>query len=91
MAYGNIKVDIQITRDANNNIKYYGQAGDVYNFEYHNYVNKIESITNQGSKEMLKVEIITLINNAATGYQNAGAIQPFAWTADIQGTIAEGK
>jgi hypothetical protein len=37
----------------------------------------------------LKAGLITLMNNGATGYQNVGAIQPFTWTADIQGTIAE--
>ena len=90
LAYGNLKVAIQITRDENNNINFYGQAGDAYNFEYHNYVDKIERAANQGIKEVLKAKLITLINNGAVGYQNVGAMQPFTWTADIQGTIVEG-
>lgn len=90
LAYGNLKVAIQITRDENNNIIFYGQAGDVYNFEYHNYVEKIESVKNQGLKEIFKAGVLTLINNGAVAYQNTGALQPFTWTADIRGTIAGG-
>ncbi|SEP27465.1 two-partner secretion domain-containing protein [Propionispora vibrioides] len=90
LAYGNLKVAIQITRDENNNISFYGQAGDAYNFEYHNYVEKIESVKNQGLKEIFKAGVLTLINNGAVAYQNTGALQPFTWTADIQGMIAGG-
>lgn len=87
LAYGNVKVAIQITRDEDNNIKFYGQVGDAYNFEYHNYVDRIEGTSDLNVKEALKAGLITLINNGATGYQNVGIIQPFTWTADIQGTI----
>lgn len=39
---------------------------------------------------MLKAGVLTLINNGAVAYQNTGALQPFTWTADIQGTITGG-
>ena len=86
LAYGALKVSIQITRDENNNVKYYGQVGDAYNFEYHNY-NMEQSVRDSKLKDILKNAGITLANNGATGYQYVGAIKPFTWVADIQGTI----
>ena len=79
LGYGKVKLGLQITR-TEEGIDFYGQAGDAYNFEWH----KINLLSNAGK---IRSMLVDFINNGAYGYQELGALQPFEWSANLDGTI----
>lgn len=54
--------------------------GDTYNFEWHEL----------SASNYIDEHIKLVMNNGAVIYQIIGALQPFNWTASIQGRIQEG-
>ena len=79
LGYGKVKLGLQITR-TEEGIDFYGQAGDAYNFEWH----KINLLSDAGK---IRSMLVDFINNGAYGYQELGALQPFEWSANLDGTI----
>ena len=81
LAYGKVKLAINIEEDAEGNIVYKGEVGDTYNFEWHRI--------NQSNYKNEHIKLI--MNNGAVIYQEIGALQPFNWTASIEGYIRRGN
>ncbi|WP_299411480.1 hemagglutinin repeat-containing protein [uncultured Dialister sp.] len=79
LGYGKVKLGLQITR-TEEGIDFYGQAGDAYNFEWH----KINLLSDAGK---IRSMLVDFINNGAYGYQELGALQPFEWSANLDGRI----
>ena len=73
-AYGKVKLAIEISKDNNGNISYKGIVGDTYNFELH-----IDAYKND-----LK---IAFLNNIAYFVQKHGAMIPYNWTSQLEGTL----
>lgn len=80
LAYGKVKMAISIEKDIHGNISYSGEVGDTYNFDWHEL----------SESNYIDEHIKLVMNNGAVIYQIIGALQPFNWTASIQGRIQEG-
>lgn len=72
LAYGIIKVGIQISKNEDGSISYNGEAGDVYDFNLHTSYSNLP---------------VTIINNLATLYQNIGYLKAYKWSAKLSGKI----
>ena len=81
LAYGKVKLAINIEKDDKGNITYSGKVGDTYNFDWHT--------VNQSSYKNEHIKLI--MNNGAVLYQEIGALQPFNWTASISGHVNGGN
>ena len=81
LAYGKVKLAINIEKDGKGNITYSGKVGDTYNFDWHT--------VNQSSYKNEHIKLI--MNNGAVLYQEIGALQPFNWTASISGHVNGGN
>ena len=86
LGYGRIKLGITVSREGNT-INYYGQAGDSYNYDYHDLSEAFAEMENESAKEKFAKTVIDGINNGAFIYQYIGALQPFVWTADLNGSV----
>nr|WP_237141749.1 hemagglutinin repeat-containing protein [Selenomonas sp. oral taxon 126] len=75
------KLAIRVHRDMDGKISFNGLAGDAYNFDLHQW--------KLGDPEYSWKNAFTdTINNAAWVNQSLGYLQPFPWTAEIQGTVS---
>ena len=75
------KLAMQVHRDMDGKISFNGLAGDAYNFDLHQW--------KLGDPEYSWKNAFTdTINNAAWVNQSLGYLQPFPWTAEIQGTVS---
>ena len=75
------KLAMRVHRDMDGKISFDGLAGDAYNFNLHKY--------GFGDPKYTKDDAFTdTINNAAWVSQSLGYLQPFPWTAEIQGTVS---
>ena len=75
------KLAMRLHRDMDGKISFEGLAGDAYNFNLHKY--------GFGDPKYTKDDAFTdTINNAAWVNQSLGYLQPFPWTAEIQGTVS---
>ena len=75
------KLAMRVHRDMDGKISFNGLAGDAYNFDLHQW--------KLGDPEYSWKNAFTdTINNAAWVNQSLGYLQPFPWTAEIQGTVS---
>ena len=75
------KLAMRLHRDMDGKISFNGLAGDAYNFDLHQW--------KLGDPEYSWKNAFTdTINNGAWVNQSLGYLQPFPWTAEIQGTVS---
>ena len=81
LAFGHIKLAVEITNNGDGSFSVNGQARDVYNFE------ALGSRNEKSLKEILKNNTISAMNDSAYILQRAGILHPFIYDIQIQSIV----